>query len=107
MVNEMEELKTIKDAEENSRITISQEESRSKESIEKAKKDSERDISSLKEHVIKEKSEKIDALKRKMEILRKSEIEQTVKECNAMKYTGTEEKLYKEMIKKISQFIRD
>ena len=107
MGNEIEELKAIKNAEENSRKQIADEELKCRDSINAAKKDREEKMKSLTAKMASERSEKIASLKAEMDKVRENEIKKTKAETSSMKFNGTDDELYRFAVERLKEIIRE
>jgi vacuolar-type H+-ATPase subunit H len=107
MVNEIEELKAIKEAEEKSRKEIADEEVKCRDAINAAKKEREEKLKSLTAKMTSERIEKMASLKTEMDKVRDNEIAKTRTETTAMKYKGTDDELYRFAVERLKEIIRE
>jgi vacuolar-type H+-ATPase subunit H len=107
MVNEIEELKAIKEAEERSRKQIADEELKCRDAINAAKKDREEKLKSLTAKMAIERNEKVISLKTEMDKIREKEIKKTKAETSAMKFKGTDDELYEYATERLKEIIRE
>ncbi len=107
MVNEIEELKAIKEAEEKSRKQIADEEMRCRDAINAAKRDREEKLKALTANMASERSAKMGSLKAEMDKIREKELKKTRNETSAMKFKGTEDELYKYAIERLKEIIKE